>query len=186
MSTGPAAGQPPANPSSAAGRASPATSDAGPQPNAPDATAVSARAATAGTYRLNAPAAPDREILVELLGLHARVLRRMPWVEALLVVGMGLFMYPYIPAPLFLTWGALTVGVETARAQYAARVLSRAATIDPRRTHFNFMLLAVAAGPALTGALHEDGFADFFDALGGADRGSHWRLTSQWVVVSEE
>ena len=31
-------------------------------------------------------------------------------------------------------------------------------------------LLAVAAGIAATGAFHEDGFADFFDAMGGATR----------------
>lgn len=31
-------------------------------------------------------------------------------------------------------------------------------------------LLAVAAGITATGALHEDGFADFFDAMGGATR----------------
>ena len=31
-------------------------------------------------------------------------------------------------------------------------------------------LLAVAAGVAITGAFHEDGFADFFDAMGGATR----------------
>ena len=73
---------------------------------------------------------PDREILIELLGLHARVLRRMPWVETALVLAMALFMYPYIPAKLFLGWGALTIGVETARARYATNVLRRASTID--------------------------------------------------------
>lgn len=31
-------------------------------------------------------------------------------------------------------------------------------------------LLTVAAGIAMTGGLHEDGFADFFDAMGGATR----------------
>lgn len=31
-------------------------------------------------------------------------------------------------------------------------------------------LLAIAAGAAATGAFHEDGFADFFDAMGGATR----------------
>ena len=92
---------------------------------------------------------PDREVLIELLGLHARVLRRMPWVEAVLVAGMGLFMYPYIPAPLFLAWGALTIGVEAARARYATSVLRRALTIDPKHTHLVFMLLAIAAGGAV-------------------------------------
>jgi signal transduction histidine kinase/CheY-like chemotaxis protein len=89
---------------------------------------------------------PDREILVELLLLHARVLRRMPLVEALLVFGMALFMYPFIPAPVFFGWGALTVGVEAARAWYSTWVLRHASTIDPRRTHTVFMLAALAAG----------------------------------------
>ena len=92
---------------------------------------------------------PDREILIELLGLHARALRRMPWVETALVLGMALFMYPYIPAKLFLGWGALTIGVEVARARYATSVLRRASTINPGRTHLAFMLLAVAAGGAV-------------------------------------
>ena len=97
---------------------------------------------------------PDREILIELLGLHARVLQRMPWVEALLVLGMAFFMYPFIPAPLFVEWGILTVGVETVRAIYATWVLRRASLIDPRRTHLTFMLLAVASGGAVgTGAI---------------------------------
>jgi two-component system, sensor histidine kinase len=104
---------------------------------------------SADTWGDTALPPPDREILIELLGLHARALRRMPWVETVLVLGMALFMYPFIPAPLFLVWGALTIGVETARARYATSVLRRASTIDPRRTHVIFMLLAVAAGGAV-------------------------------------
>jgi signal transduction histidine kinase len=121
-----------------------------PEPTATSrADAPFARAAADRALPSAAPPAPDREILVELLLLHARVLRRMPWVEALLVLGMALFMYPYIPPPLFLGWGALTVGVEAARAWYATRILQRAATLDPRRTHWTFMLLALAAGGAV-------------------------------------
>ena len=121
-----------------------------PEPTATSpADAPFAHAAAVRALPSAAPPAPDREILVELLLLHARVLRRMPWVEALLVLGMALFMYPYIPAPLFLGWGALTVGVEAARAWYATRMLQRAATLDPRRTHWTFMLLALAAGGAV-------------------------------------
>jgi two-component system, sensor histidine kinase len=93
--------------------------------------------------------APDREILIELLGLHARALRRMPWVETGVVLAVALFVYPFIPAPLFLSWGALTIGVEAGRARYATSVLRRASRIDPVRTHFIFMLLAVAAGGAV-------------------------------------
>jgi two-component system, sensor histidine kinase len=103
----------------------------------------------AGTWDDTSLPPPDREILIELLGLHARALRRMPWVETVLVLAMALFMYPYLPAPLFLSWGALTIGIEVARARYATSVLRRAATIDPRRTHLIFMLLAVAAGAAV-------------------------------------
>ena len=95
------------------------------------------------------PPGPDREVLIELVGLHARALRRMPWVETILVLGMALFMYPHIPATLFACWGALTIGVEAGRARYATRVLRRAFTINPVRTHFVFMLLAVAAGGAV-------------------------------------
>ena len=76
---------------------------------------------------------PDREVLVELLCLHARALRRMPWVETVLVLAMGLFMYPYIPTLLFVGWGALTIGVEAGRARYATSVLRRASAIDPVR-----------------------------------------------------
>ena len=145
MSPGPAANDAHAassNAASADAQNAPAA-NATTNPNTPSATGP--RVAP----RPNALPAPDREILIELLGLHARVLRRMPWVEALLVLGMGLFMYPYIPTSMFLSWGVLTVGVETARAHYASRVLSRTSNIDPRRTHLAFMLLAVAAGGAV-------------------------------------
>jgi two-component system, sensor histidine kinase len=105
--------------------------------------------ASVDTWDDAVPPAPDREILIELLGLHARALRRMPWVETGVVLAVALFVYPFIPAPLFLSWGALTIGVEAGRARYATSVLRRASRIDPVRTHFIFMLLAVAAGGAV-------------------------------------
>jgi signal transduction histidine kinase len=73
----------------------------------------------------------------------------MPWVETGVVLAVALFVYPFIPAPLFLSWGALTIGVEAGRARYATSVLRRASRIDPVRTHLIFMLLAVAAGGAV-------------------------------------
>ena len=115
----------------------------GPAPNPPRA------GASADTWGDAALPVPDREILIELLGLHARALRRMPWVETGVVLAIALFVYPFIPAPLFLSWGALTIGVEAGRARYATSVLRRASRIDPVRTHFIFMLLAIAAGGAV-------------------------------------
>ncbi|MBV8804749.1 MAG: hypothetical protein JO042_06870, partial [Sinobacteraceae bacterium] len=88
----------------------------------------------------------DRETLLELITLHERALRRMPWVEAALVLAISLFMLPFVPVGLFLGWGVLTVGVESARALYARRVVARGSNIDPVRAHRNFVLLAVAAG----------------------------------------
>jgi adenosylcobinamide-GDP ribazoletransferase len=52
--------------------------------------------------------------------------------------------------------GALCAGVLLAAAKLWAGVLPP--------------LLAVAAGTAFTGAIHEDGFADFFDSLGGTTK----------------
>lgn len=92
---------------------------------------------------------PDREMLVEMCGLVARVLRRMPWVEAVLVVSMGLFMFRFVPAWLFIGWACLTVGVEAIRAYYATEVLRRGHAIDPRRTVHIFVLHAGFAGAAV-------------------------------------
>ena len=91
-------------------------------------------------------AAYSREVLVELVGLHARILRRMPWVQTLLAFGVSLFLLPHIRWTLFLLWCAASIGVEVLRARYAARVLRRSATIDPRLAHRMFVLLALAAG----------------------------------------
>ncbi len=113
---------------------------------APSPSAAGTAADTSGD---SAVPPPDRQVLIELLCLHARALLRMPWVETVLVLGMALFMYPYVPPLLFAGWGALTIGVEAGRARYATSVLRRASTIDPVRTHFAFMLLAVAAGGAV-------------------------------------
>ena len=97
----------------------------------------------------NTVLASDKEVLVEFVGLHAHILRRMPWVQSMLVLGMGLFIVPHVPLHLYAGWGVLTVGVEAARAFYAKRVLKRGNRIDPKREHAAFVLLAGAAGAAV-------------------------------------
>jgi signal transduction histidine kinase len=93
-------------------------------------------------------AEPNREMLIELLRLHAQALRRMPWIQTCLVLGFALLMHAYIRPAVFLGWAALTIGVETLRAQYAKRVLKRGHAINPTRTHVIFASLAALAGAA--------------------------------------
>ncbi len=101
---------------------------------------------TAGAER---PAAPEREMLIELVGLHARALLRMPWVQTFLVFSFALFVYSYVKLWMFFCWGALTIGVETLRARYAAHVLRRGYGMDPKRVHATFVVLAAASGGAV-------------------------------------
>jgi two-component system, sensor histidine kinase len=93
-------------------------------------------------------AEPNREMLIELLRLHAQALRRMPWIQTCLVLGIALLMHAYIRPAVLLGWAVLTISVETLRAQYAKRVLKRGHDINPTRTHVTFAALAALAGAA--------------------------------------
>jgi signal transduction histidine kinase/ActR/RegA family two-component response regulator len=95
------------------------------------------------------PSETDREMLIELLGLHSKAMLRMPWVQAALVLGIGLFIYPHVRLVLVLGWGVLCIGVEILRARYAARVLRHGNEIDPKRVHAAFVALAALAGAAI-------------------------------------
>jgi signal transduction histidine kinase/ActR/RegA family two-component response regulator len=91
----------------------------------------------------------DTEKLVELLRLHAQALLRMPWVQALLVVGIGIFVHGYVVAREFIAWGIATVVVELLRAQAARAVLKRGDAIAPRPMHHLFVALAALSGGAI-------------------------------------
>jgi signal transduction histidine kinase/ActR/RegA family two-component response regulator len=95
------------------------------------------------------PQSRQREMLIELIGLHARALLRMPWVQACLVLGIGLIIFSYVSAWRFVGWGALTISVEILRARYAADVLRRGYGVDPKRAHAAFVVLAGLAGAAI-------------------------------------
>jgi two-component system, sensor histidine kinase len=93
--------------------------------------------------------APEREMLIELVGLHARALLRMPWVQSFLVLGIGLVIFPHVRPWFFFGWGALTICIEILRSRYAAYVLRRGYDIDPKRVHAVFVALAALAGAAI-------------------------------------
>jgi two-component system, sensor histidine kinase len=93
--------------------------------------------------------ATTRETLFELVALHAQAMRRMPWVQALLVLGIGLAIQPFVSWSEFAVWAAVTVAIEIGRARYSMRVLRRGAALEPERVHAAFIALAAAAGAAV-------------------------------------
>jgi signal transduction histidine kinase len=94
--------------------------------------------------------ASDREMLIELVGLHARAMQRMPLVQTCLVIGFALFLYTFVGGVLFVSWGLATIGIELGRASYATAVLRRDNDIDPKRVHAFFVFLAGASGAVIS------------------------------------
>src|SRR5262245_1115856 len=109
--------------------------------NAPSATAAAAPRASTDMAR---------EMLSELVTLHAHALLRMPWVTALLAAGVWLLVYQFVSVAVFASWAVLTIGVECARALFASRFLNRKKEADPKTVHARFMMLAVLSGTAVT------------------------------------
>jgi len=94
-------------------------------------------------------AEPGREMLIEVIGLHAQAMLRMPWVQSCVVLGIGLCILSFIDVRMFVAWAALTIGVEFLRARYAKYVLLRGFDVDPRHTHAVFVSLAAASGASV-------------------------------------
>jgi signal transduction histidine kinase/CheY-like chemotaxis protein len=88
-------------------------------------------------------------MLIEVIGLHAQAMLRMPWVQSCLVLGLGLCIFTHVDARIFVAWAAVTIGVEILRARYAKHVLKRGYGVDPRHTHAVFVALAAASGASI-------------------------------------
>jgi len=101
-------------------------------------------------WRSGPGAQPDPELMIELVGMHARALLRMPWVQTWLVLALFLLIHAYVSPLVFLGWAVLTIGVENLRAGYARRVLKRGNELDPKRVHGVFVALAALAGSAIS------------------------------------
>ena len=84
----------------------------------------------------------------ELLRLHARILQRLPLIEALLVGGVALIVLPRVRLGIFLGWAGATLAIEALRAGMATRLLRRADAIDVPREHSRFAAAALVAGLA--------------------------------------
>ncbi|MDD2760829.1 MAG: ATP-binding protein [Methylomonas sp.] len=88
----------------------------------------------------------EREVLDELIYLHAGVLMRMPWVQLLLATGVVLLVYRTVPAACWGAWAVLTVGAEYLRARHAGKILKQDTLDSPESAHRLLILLAAGVG----------------------------------------
>ncbi|QSA97140.1 hybrid sensor histidine kinase/response regulator [Methylococcus sp. EFPC2] len=88
----------------------------------------------------------EREILGELVRLHARVLTRLPYVQLLLVVGLFLLVFRHVAIPSFMAWAASAVLGECLRGAYGKALLERGEALDPQAAHRRLILLAGMVG----------------------------------------
>jgi signal transduction histidine kinase/ActR/RegA family two-component response regulator len=114
----------------------------------------------AGASESDAATVERRLLQVEILDLHARGLLRMPYIQALIVVGIGLFIVPSVTLWSFLVWSVAPVGAEVLRSLYARFVLRRQLELNPTRAHLIFIGLA-----GLSGATISAGAVLFFPQL---------------------
>lgn len=89
------------------------------------------------------------ELLSEMLHLHARILRRMPVFQVLLIAAIGWIVLPDTPWRLFLAWAACAFAVECARAAAAWWALARLGMNTPHPVHGIFLSLDAIAGLAI-------------------------------------
>lgn len=104
------------------------------------------RAWLAGEWSdLDAQAA-ESVMLDELVELHARVLQRIPFVQLLVVAGIGALVLRFVPVGVFLAWAVPSLLVELLRGATARRVLQRRGRSHAARMHRVFIALAALAG----------------------------------------
>ena len=96
-----------------------------------------------------ADAALQREVLHELVVMHATVLRRMPLVQALLAIAVVSVVYSKVPSSILAWWVALAIGIECVRALYAHWLLTDPSRIKPSREHARMTVLAALAGTSV-------------------------------------
>ena len=91
----------------------------------------------------------SEEAALELIWLHAQMLKRMPFIQFLLVIGFWLVVSPAVSNTVFMVWAVLTMSIECIRAFYGTRVLTHKTFAAARYDHVGFVVLAAAAGGAI-------------------------------------
>lgn len=88
-----------------------------------------------------------QEVLGELILLHLQVLKRMPIVQLILVIGVAILVLPWLALSKLATWGILTIGAECCRCVYALTISKRGDALNqPYAVHCRLVAMAAVAG----------------------------------------
>ena len=93
--------------------------------------------------------AAQQEASLELVKLHANMLKRMPAIQAFLILSFWLLISSSVSGAQFLAWGALSFLIECVRAYFGARALKVTSVSLAATEHRRFTLLATLAGTAI-------------------------------------
>jgi two-component system, sensor histidine kinase len=91
----------------------------------------------------------QQEATLELVKLHANMLKRMPVIQAFLILSFWLLVSSSISGKQFLAWAAVSFSVECLRAYYGTQALKITAFSRASTEHRRFTLLATLAGGAI-------------------------------------
>lgn len=94
----------------------------------------------------------QRELVNELLTLHARILLRMPAFQVLLIGAMGWIALPDISGSLFAVWATFALTAEVLRSGTARWALRRLPMSSPLRLFRGFIALDAVSGLAIGSA----------------------------------
>ncbi|MGH8539536.1 MAG: ATP-binding protein [Stenotrophobium sp.] len=87
-----------------------------------------------------------REVMAELMGMHARIIRLLPFLDALILCGIAYDVHPFVPRKTLILWLCAVMSMETVRGVYSAYIYRRRGRIDPYLTHACFIVLAGISG----------------------------------------
>ncbi|MHB1950716.1 MAG: ATP-binding response regulator [Acidiferrobacteraceae bacterium] len=94
----------------------------------------------------------QRELVNELLTLHARILLRMPAFQVLLIGAMGWIALPDISGSLFAIWATFALAAEVLRSGTAHWALRRLPVSAPQRMYRGFVALDALSGLSIGSA----------------------------------
>jgi signal transduction histidine kinase len=91
----------------------------------------------------------NREVMTELVVMHARIIRFLPLLDALILSAAVYDLHFFVPRRTLALWFCITMIMEGLRGTYSAIIFRRRKTIDPYLAHKWFVVLAGFSGLSL-------------------------------------